>query len=75
MREKDSGWRMAIKAFAILSGAGIYLCVFIGIFLYLGHLADAFFGTGNKAKLVFLILSMPAAFYTLYRQLKTQGVV
>ena len=43
-----TGLRQAIKAFAVLSGVGIYLVVFVGF---------------------------PGAFYTLFRQLKQNGIV
>ena len=42
-----TGLRQAIKAFAVLSGVGIYLVVFVGICLFLGNLADTYlFGGG-----------------------------
>lgn len=70
-----SGWKQALRAFSVLSGVGIYLCVFIGVFLFAGSEIDDFLGTGNKAKLVCLLLSFPAAFYSIYRQIKTTGIL
>lgn len=72
---KQEGFRDAIRAFAILSGVGIYLCAFIGVFLFVGKCIDDFLGTGNGAKVICLVLSFPAAFYSLYRQLKTYHMV
>ena len=40
MKEEPSGLRQAVKAFALLSGVGIYFVVFVGICLWLGNLAD-----------------------------------
>ena len=34
-----TGLRQAVKAFAVLSGVGIYLAVFVGICLFLGSQA------------------------------------
>ena len=36
----SSGLADALRAFGLLSGAGIYLVVFLGFFLYLGQCAD-----------------------------------
>lgn len=63
------------KAFSILSGVGIYLAVFMLICLWLGGLADEFFELGGKGRLIGIIFGLPAAFYSLYRQLKTKGFV
>ncbi len=72
---KKEGLGETIRAFGILSGVGIYLCAFIGVFLFLGKCIDDFFGTGNVAKVICLVVSFPAAFYSLYRQLKTYHMV
>ncbi len=72
---KQEGFGDVMRAFGILSGVGIYLCAFIGVFLFLGKCADDFLGTGNVAKVICLVLSFPAAFYSLYRQLKTYHMV
>lgn len=69
------GLRQAIKAFAVLSGVGIYFAVFVGICLFLGDLADDFFALGYKGKLTGILIGFPGAIYTLYRQLKGGGVV
>ena len=50
--------------------AGIYLVVFLGIFLYLGQCADEFLGTGRICTIAGILLGFPAAIYSLYRQLK-----
>ena len=71
-----TGLRQAIKAFAVLSGVGIYLVVFVGICLFLGDLADRFLlGDGYGGKLTGILIGFPGAFYTLFRQLKRNGVV
>ena len=63
------------KAFSILSGVGIYLAAFMLICLYLGGVADEFFGLGGKGRLIGIIFGLPAAFYSLYRQLKSHGYI
>ncbi len=73
--EKHEGLRQAFRAFSLLSGIGIYLAVVVGICLYLGHLADENLGLGFKGKLTGILLGFPIAFYTLYRQLKNNGIV
>ena len=71
-----TGLRQAVKAFAVLSGVGIYLVVFVGICLFLGDLADRFLlGSGYAGKLIGILLGFPGAFYTLFRQLKQNGLV
>ena len=50
MKEQNS-IRQAIRAFGILSGVGIYIAVVILICLYLGSLADDFFGLDGVGKL------------------------
>ena len=45
-RNDDSryeGLRMALKAFSLLGGMGIYLVVFVGICVFLGNLADTMY--------------------------------
>ena len=74
--EWREGLHQAVKAFAVLSGVGIYLVVFVGICLFLGDLADQFlFGDGYSGKLAGILLGFPGAFYTLFRQLKHNGIV
>lgn len=74
--ELREGLHQAVKAFAVLSGVGIYLVVFVGICLFLGDLADQFlFGGGYSGKLAGILLGFPGAFYTLFRQLKHNGIV
>lgn len=70
-----AGLRQAIRAFAVLSGVGIYFVVFVGICGFLGGLADRAFDLGNTGKLIGIIAGFPGAIYTLYRQLKNNGVV
>ena len=71
-----TGLRQAIKAFAVLSGVGIYLAVFVGICLFLGALADTYLlGGGYAGKLTGILIGFPGAFYTLFRQLKQNGIV
>ncbi|WP_298461925.1 AtpZ/AtpI family protein [uncultured Mitsuokella sp.] len=71
-----AGLHQAVKAFAVLSGVGIYLVVFVGICLFLGDLADRFLlGDGYAGKLIGILIGFPGAFYTLFRQLKRNGVV
>lgn len=71
-----TGLRQAIKAFAVLSGVGIYLAVFVGICLFLGNLADTYLlGGGYAGKLTGIFVGFPGAFYTLFRQLKQNGIV
>lgn len=63
------------KAFAIFSGVGFYLAAFMLICLYLGGLADDFFELGGKGRLIGIILGLPMAFYSIYRQLKHNGYI
>ena len=71
-----TGLRQAVKAFAVLSGVGIYLAVFVGICLFLGSLVDTYLlGGGPLGKLTGILIGFPGAFYTLFRQLKQNGIV
>ena len=63
------------KAFAILSGVGIYLAVFMLICLYLGGFIDDLFELNGKGRLLGIVLGLPLAFYSLYRQLKHNGYI
>ena len=63
------------KAFAILSGVGFYLAAFMLICLYLGGLVDDFFELDGKGRLCGIIIGLPLAFYSLYRQLKHNGFI
>ena len=69
MKDQNS-IRQAIRAFGILSGVGIYIAVVILICLYLGSLADDFFGLDGVGKLIGIFSAFPIAFYSIYRQLK-----
>ena len=63
-----TGLRQAVKAFAVLSG--------VGICLFLGSLADTYLlGGGSFGKLTGILIGFPGAFYTLFRQLKHNGIV
>lgn len=71
-----AGLHQAVRAFAVLSGVGIYLVVFVGICLFLGNLADTYvLGGGYAGKLMGILIGFPGAFYTLFRQLKHNGLV
>lgn len=63
------------KALAILSGVGFYLAAFMLVCLYLGGLADDFFSLDGKGRVAGIVLGLPLAFYSLYRQLKYNGFV
>ena len=63
------------KAFAVLSGVGFYLAAFMLICLYLGGVADDLFALDGKGRLTGIILGLPLAFYSLYRQLKRNGYI
>lgn len=69
------GLRQAFKAFALLGSMGIYIVVFIGIGIFFGDLADQYLGLGVKGKLVGIVVSIPGAFYTLFRQLRRSGLL
>lgn len=70
-----SGMVDALRAFGILSGVGIYIIVFLGIFIFLGKCADDFLGTGRVCTIAGIIFGFPAAIYSLYRQLKYYKLV
>ena len=68
MKEEPSGLRQAVKAFALLSGVGIYFVVFVGICLWLGNLADEKLGLGYAGKLVGIIVGFPGETYEDFKQ-------
>jgi F0F1-type ATP synthase assembly protein I len=72
---KGEGLKQAFKAFSMLGGVGIYMLVFVGIFVFLGYEFDVTFDTGHTGRLVGIILGFPSAMYSLYRQLKKGGIV
>ena len=72
---KGDGLKQAFKAFSTLGGVGIYMLVFVGIFVFLGYEFDVTFDTGHKGRLAGIILGFPSAMYSLYRQLKKGGIV
>lgn len=74
-RQEESGLKQAVKAFSILGGVGIYLVVFVGICGYLGSLAGEYLGLGKAGTIAGIIAGFPAAFYTLYRQLKNNELL
>ncbi len=63
------------KAAAVLSGLGIYIAVVIFVCLYIGSLADEFFGLGGKGRLAGIFLGFPIAGYSIWRRLKYDGFV
>ena len=76
MSEKEpSGLKQAIKAFSILGGVGIYLVVFVGICGYIGSLIGDYLQLGKAGIIGGIIFGFPAAFYTLYRQLKNNELI
>lgn len=76
MAEKEpSGLKQALKAFSILGGVGIYLVVFVGICGWLGSLLGDYLQLGKAGIIGGIILGFPAAFYTLYRQLKNNELI
>ena len=72
---EESGLKQAIKAFSILGGVGIYLVIFVGICGYLGALVGDYLGMGNAGRIIGIIAGFPAAFYSIYRQLKHNGLL
>lgn len=76
MAEKEpSGLKQALKAFSILGGVGIYLVVFVGICGWLGSLIGDYLQLGKAGIIGGIVLGFPAAFYTLYRQLKNNELI
>jgi len=73
--EKSEGFLQMLKAFSILSGVGIYLAVVVLICLYAGILIDDYFMLNGKGKIVGIILGFPIACYSIYRQLKNNGIL
>ncbi len=74
-KPEESGLKQAIKAFSILGGVGIYLVVFVGICGYLGSLIGDYLEMGNAGRIIGIVAGFPAAFYTLYRQLKNNELL
>ena len=72
---KGDGLKQAFRAFSMLGGVGIYMLVFVGIFVFLGYEFDVTFAPGHTGRLVGIILGFPSAMYSLYRQLKKGGIV
>jgi len=73
--QEPNGLKQAVKAFSILGGVGIYIVVFVGICGYIGSLAGNYLQLGNAGIIGGIILGFPAAFYTLYRQLKNNKLI
>ena len=73
--QRHAGLRQAVRAFAVLSGIGIYFAVFVAICIFLGYEADIRFGLGHTGRLVGAIIGFPGAIYTLYRQLRSGNIV
>ena len=73
--EKKQGIFQAVRAFAILSGVGIYFVVFVGICLWLGMQADSLLDINPAGKLCGILIGFPGAIYTLYRRLKYSGII
>lgn len=74
-KENASGLTDALHAFGVLSGVGVYLVVFLGIFIYIGKWLDDFLGTGRICTVAGILLGFPAAGYSIYRQLKAFKIV
>lgn len=74
-KPEESGLKQAVKAFSILGGVGIYLVVFVGICGYLGSLIGDYLEMGNAGRIIGIVAGFPAAFYTLYRQLKNNELL
>lgn len=74
-KEHSSGLADALRAFGILSGVGIYLVVFLSIFIFIGRWIDDFLGTGHICTIGGILLGFPAAGYSIYRQLKASKIV
>jgi len=72
---ESSGLFDALRAFGVLSGVGVYLVIFLGIFIYVGKTADDFLGTGRVCTILGIVLGFPAAGYSIYRQLKAYKIV
>ncbi|MBQ2088330.1 MAG: AtpZ/AtpI family protein [Selenomonas sp.] len=74
-KKTESGLKQAVKAFSILGGVGIYLVVFVGLCGYIGSLLGDYLQLGKAGIIGGIILGFPAAFYTLYRQLKHNELI
>lgn len=73
--QQENALKQALKAFSILGGVGIYLVVFVGICGYLGAIIGDYLDMGKAGRIIGIIAGFPAAFYTLYRQLKQNELV
>ncbi|SHK60302.1 Putative F0F1-ATPase subunit Ca2+/Mg2+ transporter [Selenomonas ruminantium] len=74
-RQEESALKQALRAFSILGGVGIYLVVFVAICGFLGAWIGDHLEIGNAGRIIGIIAGFPAAFYTLYRQLKNNGLL
>ena len=72
--DKDSIIK-TLKAVSIFSGAGIYIACVVGMCLYAGMKADEFFSLSPYGKIGGIVVGFPVAIYTLYRQIKANGIV
>ena len=66
---REDLWR-AVRAFALLSGAGFYFVVILGIFIFAGMKFDEVFVAHPYGKLIGILLGFPVGIYSLYRQIK-----
>ena len=68
--QDHDGLRQAWEAFSFLGSIGIYFCVIVGIFLFLGHLADEHFALGHQGKFAGIMIGAFFAIWSTYRQIK-----
>lgn len=61
----------ALFMVSFFSGIGIYFAVSVLVFLYMGSLADEFFASTPKGRIIALVLSLPASFYFIYKKVRS----
>lgn len=58
------------EAFSFVSGIGIHFVVTIGICIFLGRKADAYFASEPICTLIGIILGVITAIYSMYKKVK-----
>lgn len=69
MNNKE-GLFQALKAFSVLSGLGIYLCVVVAFFIFCGLSFDKHFDTHPYGIMTGILLGFPIGVYSIYLKIR-----